>query len=335
MSHSNISVFIPHVGCKCRCSFCNQVYITGKQKLPDEQEIDNAVKIALNSKKYNRHNGQIAFFGGSFTAIDRELMVKYLKIGFKHIHAGNAESIRISTRPDSINSEILSILKKYGVKSIELGAQSMCDDVLIANNRGHSAGDVYNAAELIKNNGFELGLQMMTGLYKSDYDKDLFTANEFIKLNPDTVRIYPTVVLKNTELEKLNFQEKYHPLSIEDASLQGAKLLKLFYDNNVKVIRFGLHSIEQDSFVAGAFHPALNEIAQSYIYRELFEKALNKSGFYAVFVKDTELSKAKGQKKSNIEYFKKKNIVLDILPDEKIDKYKFIVKERTGSQNAT
>lgn len=335
MSHSNISIFIPHIGCKCRCSFCNQVYITGEQGLPQEQDIDNAVYSALKSKKYDKSNGQIAFFGGSFTAIDRDLMIKYLKIGYKHILSGNAESIRISTRPDAINKEILDILKQYGVKSIELGAQSMCDEVLEANNRGHYSSDVYNSCNLIKRSGFELGLQMMTGLYKSNFEKDLFTAKEFVKLNPDTVRVYPTVVLKNTMLEKLYLEGKYIPLTVENAAKQGADILKLFYDNNINVIRFGLHSIDKDCFVAGAFHPALSELAQSYIYRELFEKAFEKSGCYTVFVKNTELSKAKGQKKSNIEYFKSKNIILDILPDKNLKKYEFKIKERTGRQNAT
>ena len=335
MSHSNISIFIAHVGCPCRCSFCNQVYITGKQVMPTESDIDNAVNDALKSERYSSNNGQLAFFGGSFTAIDSDLMLKYLKIGFKHISNGNVDSIRISTRPDAINQNILDVLKQYGVKSIELGAQSMCDNVLSANNRGHSVVDVYNACDLIRKNNFELGLQMMTGLYKSNFEKDLFTAKEFVKINPDTVRIYPTVVLKNTMLEKLYLQGDYKPLSIEIAAKQGSDFLKLFYDNNIKVIRFGLHSIEKESFIAGAFHPALKEIAESYIYRDLFEKSFVNSGFYTVFVKDTELSKAKGQKKSNIEFFKTKNVILEILPDKNIKKYEFIIKERIGSQNAT
>ena len=243
--------------------------------MPTESDIDNAVNDALKSERYSSNNGQLAFFGGSFTAIDSDLMLKYLKIGFKHISNGNVDSIRISTRPDAINQNILDVLKQYGVKSIELGAQSMCDDVLSANNRGHSVVDVYNACDLIRKNGFELGLQMMTGLYKSNFEKDLFTAKEFVKINPDTVRIYPTVVLKNTMLEKLYLQGDYKPLSIEIAAKQGSDFLKLFYDNNIKVIRFGLHSIEKESFIAGAFHPALKEIAESYIYRDLFEKSFD------------------------------------------------------------
>lgn len=331
MSHSNISIFIPHIGCPCRCSFCNQVYITGHNEMPTENDINNAVETALKSKRYQKSDGQIAFFGGSFTAIDRNLMTRYLEIGYSHILKGNAESIRISTRPDAINQEILDILKQYGVKSIELGAQSMSDDVLTANHRGHTARDVYNASVLIKNNGFELGLQMMMGLHKSNFKTDLYTANEFVKIAPETVRIYPTVVLKNTLLEKLYLNGEYQPLSVEEAARNGSKLLKLFYDNNINVIRFGLHSIEKDSFVAGAFHPALNEIAQGYIYREIIDKSITNKGFYTVFVKDTELSKAKGQKKSNIEFFKKKHIFLDIVPDKMMGKYEIKLKERNES----
>lgn len=328
MSHSNISIFIPHIGCTCRCSFCNQICITNTTKMPTTVEIDNAVEQALKSKKFDKTNGQLAFFGGSFTAIDKELMIYYLECGYKHIQKGNISSIRISTRPDAINDDILEILKHYGVKSIELGAQSMCDDVLIANNRGHLSADVYNASEKIKNFGFELGLQMMIGLYRSSFEKDFFTAKEFINIRPDTVRVYPTVVIKNTELEKLYISEEYSPLSVDEASKQGAIILKDFYDNNIKVIRFGLHSIDEESFVAGAFHPALSEIAQSYIYRSLIENKINKSGFYTVFVNSREISKLIGQKKSNIEYFKTKNIILDIQEDDRLSKYEINIKER-------
>lgn len=330
MSHSNISIFIPHNGCKNRCSFCNQVYITGQNSMPTEFDIDSAVETALKSKRYDKQNGQIAFFGGSFTAIDRELMIKYLKCGYKHILNGNAESIRISTRPDAINQEILNILRQYGVKSIELGAQSMCNDVLTANLRGHTAEDVFNSSKLIKDNNFELGLQMMMGLYKSNEQKDLYTANEFIKINPDTVRIYPTVVLKNTLLESLFKLKEYVPLDVDNAAKNGAKLLKLFYDNNINVIRFGLHSIDKDSFVSGAFHSAMSELAQGYIYRNIIKEKIYNKGFYTIFVNDKDLSKAIGQKKSNIEYFKKKHIFLNILADEKIEKYKIKIKERNG-----
>ncbi len=330
MSHSNISIFIPHIGCPCRCSFCNQIHITSENKIPTESDIDLAVSKALESSKFDKKSGQLAFFGGSFTAINEDLMLKYLKVGKKHIDMGNVESIRISTRPDYIDDKVLKTLKKFGVKSIELGAQNMCDSVLEANDRGHLASDVYKASELIKSYGFELGLQMMTGLYKSDEEKDLYTAKEFVKIKPNTVRIYPTVVLKNTKLEQLYKNNEYEPYSAEQAAIYGAKLLKLFYENDINVIRFGLHSIDKNSFVAGAFHPALSEIAQSYIYRELIEDKIKKSGIYKITVKDTELSKVVGQKKSNLEYFKNKKILLDININEFFKKYEIKIERNDG-----
>ncbi len=322
MKHSNISIFVPHVGCPCRCSFCNQNHITSQNSLPTAVDIENAVCVATKSKNYDSKTTQIAFFGGSFTAIGRDLMISYLQTAYKFVEKGDVCGIRVSTRPDAIDEEVLSILKKYGVQSIELGAQSMCDDVLLANKRGHTANDVKIASNLIKSYGFELGLQMMTGLYKSDFLKDLHAAQEIINLKPDTVRIYPTVVIKNTLLEKLYLNNEYKPLTVEQACTKGAKLLNLFYENGIDVIRFGLHTVEKDSFVAGPFHPALSEIASSYLYRDLIEQKIKTKGFFTVFVNPKELSKVIGQKKSNINYFQEKGIILDIKPDKDVNKFK-------------
>ena len=321
MRHSNISIFVPHIGCPCRCSFCNQNHITSKDSLPTANDVEYSVCVATKSKNYNHKNTQIAFFGGSFTAIDRELMVSYLQTAYRFVESGAVCGIRISTRPDAIDNEVLSLLKKYGVQSIELGAQSMCDDVLLANKRGHTANDIIIASSLIKSYGFELGLQMMTGLYKSDFEKDFYTAQRIAELKPDTVRIYPTVVIKNTLLEQLYSNNEYKPLSVDEACVQGAKILRFFYDNNIDVIRFGLHSVEKDSFIAGPFHPALSEIASSYLYRDIIEKEISKKGFYTVYVNPKELSKAIGQKKSNIKYFQEKGVVLDIKPDNELGKF--------------
>lgn len=300
--------------------------------MPSEEDIINAVETAVNSKNYSKSTTQLAFFGGSFTAIDRDLMLKFLKIGKGFIDRKKIESIRISTRPDAIDEEILDILKEHGVKSIELGAQSMDDCVLEANNRGHKAIDVINASNLIKENGFELGLQMMTGLYKSDFSKDFYTAKKFVELNPSTVRIYPTVVLKNTTLEKLYNIGEYTPLTVEKACIEGAKLLKLFNDEGISVIRFGLHSIDNESFIAGAFHPALSEMAQSCIYKDIIEKSIVKKGFYNLSVNPKELSKLIGNKKSNLIYFKEKGIILEVETDDSLNKYQIKIKERDGEK---
>lgn len=213
--------------------------------------------------------------------------------------------IRISTRPDCINEEILTVLKKYKVTAIELGAQSMNDQVLKANNRGHSCADVVNASKLIKEKGFSLGLQMMTGLYKSTYETDIDTALKFISLKPDTVRIYPTVIMKNTELERLYVEKKYTPFTFEDTVDLCSKLLSMFDEHNISVIRLGLHHSEslQNDMVAGVYHPAFRELCESKI---MLDKALNLLNENTVndrceiLVSPSCVSKMIGNKRSNI-----------------------------------
>ena len=197
MSHSNISVFVPHKGCPNDCSFCNQRAISGQTVPATPKDVENAVKIAI---EYNvdPKNTEIAFFGGSFTAIERDYMLSLLTAAKHFLDTYNFKGIRISTRPDYINKDILLILKNYGVTAIELGAQSMDDQVLKANMRGHTSAQVAEASQLIKSYGFELGLQMMTGLYKDSDTAAISTAKQIIKIKPDTVRIYPTIVLKDT-----------------------------------------------------------------------------------------------------------------------------------------
>lgn len=304
MAHSNISVFVPHIGCPCKCSFCNQFSITEQIFIPHEKDVDNAVEIALNSKKYDPENGEIAFFGGSFTAINRDYMTELLSAAKKHIDMGHAKGIRISTRPDCIDNDVLNLLKAYGVTAIELGAQSMRDEVLKANNRGHNSDDVYNAAELIKKYDFELGLQMMTGLYMDNDEGAEFTANEFVKINPETVRVYPTIVLENTELARFYKNGEYEPQSIDAAVELCARLLLLFEKNNINVIRLGLHSIDMSKYVAGPWHPAFSELCENRIYRDIISTQLGEKVNYTVYVAEGEMSKAVGQKKSNILFFK-------------------------------
>lgn len=331
MKHANISIFIPHLGCKSRCSFCNQLHITGCSKLPDENDIDAAVSSAIDSKSYNRNKTQLAFFGGSFTAIDREYMHSLLKAAKKHIDLGNVSSVRISTRPDKIDREILKLLSYYGVKSIELGAQSMSDEVLRLNRRGHSRQQVIESSNLIKESGFELGLQMMTGLYGDNNETSLETANMFINLNADTVRIYPTIVLKNTMLEKLFNQGSYRPQTLDEAVNLGAKLLKLFIKNDINIIRFGLHAIDHLQYVAGPWHDALAELTYSKMY---FDFALNQllekhKGKYSLFVSPSELSKMIGQHRGNINALLQQGYDCNVKADLNVYKYTVKINERT------
>ena len=304
--HDNISVFVPHIGCPNMCSFCNQRYITGTFKAPLKSDVVNAVETAVKSSRYDPHNTEIAFFGGSFTAINRNYMTELLKTAYTYVKNGTVRGIRISTRPDAIDDEIISILRSYGVTSIELGAQSMSDRVLKMNNRGHSVEDVVRSSEMIKQAGFELGLQMMTGLYGDTDELALKTAETIIKLSPDTVRIYPTIVLKGTDLAALYSDNKYQPQTLEDAVSLCTVLYKKFTDNGIRVIRLGLHSIENEAYIAGPWHPAFSELCQSQIMLEKALETLAEKGKYIIYVSSGSVSKMVGQKRKNINTLKAK-----------------------------
>lgn len=312
MKKGNISIFVPHMGCPCACSFCNQKTITGKSESPTAQDVKNAVDTALERKGYEY---EIAFFGGSFTAIDRDYMIQLLEAAYPYVKSGQVSGIRISTRPDCIDREILDILKKYGVTSIELGAQSMDDEVLDANKRGHTAQDVDNASVMIKEYGFELGLQMMTGLYLDTYEKAISTAKKIIELQPKTVRIYPTVVLKGTYLADLYLAEQYHPLDVDDSAELCAELVGLFEQANIKIIRLGLHSNRdiKENMLAGGFHDSFGEIVKS---RIMLNKILAlPPSDYQVFVNPKSLSKLKGNNKRNIYFLLERGYNIKIITD--------------------
>ena len=304
MRHVNIAVFVPHSGCPNQCSFCNQRAISGHTKQPVQQDVIEACETAAKGGCENAYV-QLAFFGGSFTAIERGYMVSLLEAAQQYIENGFLNGgIRISTRPDFIDDEILTLLKKYGVRAIELGAQSMNDGVLSLNRRGHTAQDVRNAAKLIKEHGFELGLQMMTGLWGSGDEDSINTAKEFIALKPDTVRIYPTVVLKNTLLGEKFESGEYSPPDLQHSTELVAVLLPMFEENGISVIRVGLHAqddVERD-YLAGAYHPALRELCEGEIYYQKILSALENQpkGNYEITVSPCEISKATGQKKKNI-----------------------------------
>ena len=238
-------------------------------------------------------------------------------------YTGRFKGIRISTRPDYINDEILSLLKKYNVSAIELGAQSMCDEVLFANERGHSSDDIRAASRLIRDYEFELGLQMMTGLYKSSDDLDRYTAGEFIGLRPDTVRIYPTVVMEHTRLAQLYRSGAYRPQSLDDAVSLCAGLLDDFEQNHINVIRVGLHhtdSLDRD-MLAGPYHPAFRELCESErIYNILIKKYnLENTADLTVAVSPRAVSKLVGNRKKNIQRLRERGLHIRIIQDASLD----------------
>lgn len=316
MKKGNISIFVPHQGCPCACSFCNQKTITGQNELPTADDVRNAVDTALRKKEYEYES---AFFGGSFTAIDRAYMLELLESAYPYVKNGQVKGIRISTRPDCIDHEVLDILKKYGVTSIELGAQSMDDEVLEANRRGHTAQDICNASELIKEYGFELGLQMMTGLYKDTAEKSIETAKKIIELAPSTVRIYPTVVLKGTYLAELYLKEEYTPLNADDSAELCAILVPMFENAGIKIIRLGLHSSRdiKENMLAGGFHDSFGELVKS---RIMVNKILElPPADYQVYVNPRSVSKLKGNKKSNIYLLIERGYNIKIITDNGLD----------------
>lgn len=304
--HKNLSIFVPHEGCPNQCSFCDQKKISGTQNPPSPDYVTQLCDEFLPQDSAAGKSYEIAFFGGSFTAIDRGYMVALLEAAYPYVKQGRAAGIRVSTRPDAIDREILDILKHYGVTAIELGAQSMQDHVLKVNLRGHTVEDVFTASRLIKEYGFSLGLQMMPGLYgQADYmEYAVDTAEKFISIKPDTVRIYPTLTLKDTLLESLYQKGMYTPLTVQQAVEICAVLVKMFNRENIKIIKLGLHADTglEDSLVAGPYHPAIKELVYSHIMLESFTQSLQQlpKGNYIISVNGRKHSQATGQKKSNI-----------------------------------
>ena len=330
MKHINVALFVPDEGCPHRCSFCNQKTISGKVTALKVEEIDKAVEIALNNIGCNE--GEIAFFGGSFTAIDKDYMTELLDRAYAYVKKGLFKGIRISTRPDCITSEILDALKCYGVTAIELGCQSMDDRVLALNTRGHSESDVTQAAKLIREYDFELGVQMMTGLYGDSVEGSIKTAEKLIALSPDTVRIYPTIVLEGTKLCELYRKGVYTPQSVEEAAELCKTLLMMFVERGIKVIRLGLHSggNVEDGYVAGPYHPAFREICESKIYldnvlKELEDKNI-KQGKIEITVGVPFVSMLTGQKKANILKLNEMGFEVKIIQNKEYEKYKVTVR---------
>ena len=295
---------MPHNGCPHTCAFCNQRVISGEQAQPTPQDVAQAAETAIRSLGDGAKQSEIAFFGGSFTAIEQSYMISLLSVAADYVRSGKIGGIRCSTRPDCINNEILDILCHYGVTAVELGAQSMNDRVLELNERGHTAQQVRDASELIKSRGIELGLQMMTGLYGDDDDGAIRTAGELAALEPATVRVYPTVVLRGTGLAQLYEAGKFQPQGLEEAVELCARLLEFFAAKGIPVIRLGLHAgadIEKE-MVAGAYHPALRELCESRIFLNKAKEKLAAAGIpkAELLVNPADISKMTGQKRANI-----------------------------------
>lgn len=302
MKHANLAIFIPHAGCRNQCVFCDQHRISGRQQLPTLQEIHKIIQDCVNSPSHRANSAQIAFFGGSFTCIPKQKMIGFLQIAAPFVEAGHFTGIRISTRPDGIDHDILKLLKQYHVESIELGAQSMNNEVLLQSNRGHTAEDTKNAAKLILDHGFSLGLQMLLGLPGDTKEKAFATAQELAALNPKEMRLYPAVVFPNTQLYDLYKSGEYTPLTVEEAIEWTIPIAKYLQEQNIHLLKVGLH--QADGAVAGAFHPAFGELVRTGLWNEHLRDLLPPPPCSVkIQVDPTELSIALGQKRKNLQYW--------------------------------
>jgi len=271
--HYIIPIFVPHEGCPHECVFCNQNSITGTNTKVDAMYVEQTVNDYLQTINSEDAIIEVSFFGGTFTAINLEKQIELLTVAKMFKDNNKINFIRLSTRPDYIDDDILKNLKKYSVDIIELGVQSMDDEVLLKSGRGHTALDVEYASKLIKLYGFTLGHQIMIGLPGDNINKDIETAKRVIELKPDICRIYPALVIKDTHMETMYREQKFKPYSLNEA----VKISKIIYimmiSNKINVIRIGLQPTEEISegndLVAGPFHPAFGELVEGCIYNDL------------------------------------------------------------------
>ena len=270
-----IPVFIPHAGCPHQCAFCNQTLIVDRpEDMPSKEDVSADITRFLSYHQPYHETPQISFYGGTFLGIGEEWILKFLGVAEKFVSKGLAASIRFSTRPETITPGTLDLIQGFPVKTIELGVQSMDDTVLQLSQRGHTALDTRRAVSLLKERGYDIGLQMMIGLPGQNESSALATAREIAGLQPDSVRIYPTIVLKNSRLESWYQNGTYEPLSLDAAVTQTKNLYGFFQDKQIPVIRMGLQaseSLDSDgAILAGPYHPAFGHLVLSAIF---FDKA--------------------------------------------------------------
>lgn len=322
---SIIPVFVPHLGCPNDCVFCNQRRISGSTEPAAAADVDKAIEQAA-ALPHTGAKRQLAFYGGSFTAIPVPQQTALLAAAKRHLDAGEIDAVRLSTRPDAIDGAVLVRLREYGVETVELGAQSMCDEVLALSGRGHTAADVENASRAIRAAGFRLILQMMTGLPGDTPERCVETARRIIALEPDGVRIYPTVIVRDTALYDLWQTGRYKEHTVEDAVEYCARIVPMFESAGIPIIRLGLNPTEELSGGAaagGAYHPALGELVRSRIMRAgaealLAEENIAPRSAVTLGVNAAKLSQMIGQHRRNIDYltarFQLKSLKIRPLP---------------------
>lgn len=333
MKHSNIPIFIPELACPHQCIFCNQAKISGQQNIPQPEEIPNIINTHLATMNDGREI-EVAFFGGSFTGIPLDLQEQYLSKAYHYLQQGRIHGIRLSTRPDYINEKVIDLLKRYGVTTIELGAQSTNDDVLLASGRGHKSEAIKQASDLILKNGFHLGLQMMIGLPHDTLERSRQTAKEIIALGADNTRIYPTLVIKGTQLAKLYETGRYTPLELDTAVRWAKELFLLFESANVTILRVGLHASEElsheKSLLAGPYHKSFKELMMTEIWADILQKELASihNANLTLEVHPSQINFVWGYAGKNKKIFQDKELDIKIIGNKTFGKYELKISDR-------
>ncbi len=333
-----IPIFVPNLGCPNDCTFCNQKKISGQQTNVTAKDVKDTIEYYLKNFKDNNKYVEVAFFGGSFTGIDVDIQKELLEAANEYIKSGEVKSIRISTRPDYISKEILKMLKKYNVKTIELGVQSSNDYILEKSKRNHTFDDVIKASKLIRHYGFNLGHQMMIGMPESTLVDEINTAKDLIRLKPKMVRIYPVLVIKGTELEKEYKSGEYKPLTVEQAVQRSKEVTYMFRKKKINVIRIGLQNTEEitdpsqdkSEVVAGPFHPAFRQLVESAMWydsiAEKIKSANTKVKTVEIKINQEDVNNVVGHKKENIYKIKEMyDVDIVVKQDENLKPGKFEV----------
>lgn len=316
MKHYNIPIFLPELACPFRCVYCNQFSITGKQQLSDIQDVKNTIDKYLETFREEKRFVEVAFFGGNFTGLPEKMQDDFLKIVQPYLEKGVIDGIRCSTRPDYIDEKRVKVLKSFGMKNIELGAQTTNDEILRKCGRGHTFKDIENASQIIVNEGITLGLQMMLGLPFDTFENDMQTARDIVRLGAKETRIYPCIVVKDTELERLYRKGEYQPFNLDEAVEQSATLYEYFTKNDVKVLRIGLHTsddLDGDAYIAGPYHKNFAEMVFSRLWGRKFDKIDEKSDKIVIEVPENQLNHAigyKGENKRKLEQRYKKVVIV-------------------------
>lgn len=341
-THAIIPVFIPHKGCPNDCVFCNQKAITARTADVSPEDVKNLTERYLPTLEgRGLETIEVAFFGGSFTGIPMDEQSAFLAVAKEYKDRGLIHKIHMSTRPDYINEEILDNLRKYDADIIELGVQSFDPEVLKASNRGHEAEDVYKACELIKNYGFELGIQLMIGLPEDSLEKCIYSAKETVKIGPSIARLYPTIVLNDTELLEMYRRGEYKPMTTDEAVAITKEMYKILDDAGINIIRVGLKStdlITEGGEIQGhTYHPAFRQLVEGAIARERLEEQLEeqlqtlpeKNRTFAFVSSGTSFSNMIGNSRANKIYFEEKypDLKIRFKIDQSLEDGKYIVVE--------